>query len=382
MADSILSFFCSLRLTVVCLVAALILVFVGTIAQVHEGLYAAQNRYFRSMLIYWSPLGASVKIPVFPGGYLAGGVLLINLTASYLRRFSFNKDTIGLQMTHGGIVLMLAGQFATDLFQVESHMRLGEGQSKNYSEDSSRYELAVIDTTPGESAKVVAIPEHLLARQKEIQIPSLPFALKINHFYKNSRLTQIETNAPGTPVATQGFGQSIAVREVPVTVKMNERNLPSVVVEPINGKGTGGTWLASSMLEDPQMLQAGGKTYQLMMRPARYYKPFFIELKKFSHDKYMGTEIPKNFSSRVRLLNTTSGEDREVLIYMNNPLRYGGETFYQSGYDENDPKVTILQVVRNPGWITPYVSCALVSVGLLVQFMSHLMGFIKERKTA
>ena len=40
---------------------------------------------------------------------------------------------------------------------------------------------------------------------------------------------------------------------------------------------------------------------------------------------------------------------------MNSPLRYGGETFYQSGYDENDPKVTILQVVRNPSWLTPYV---------------------------
>lgn len=382
MPDRILSFFCSLRLTVACLVAALILVFVGTIAQVHEGLYAAQSRYFRSMLIYWSPAGFPLKIPVFPGGYLVGGLLLINLTASYVRRFSFNRDTIGLQMTHGGIVLLLAGQFATDWLQVESHMRLSEGEAKNYSEDSRRYELAVIDATQGESAKVVAIPERLLASQKEIQIPSIPFTLKINHYWHNSRLSQIETNTPGAPASSQGFGQSIAVREMPATVKMDERNLPSVLVEPVSAQGNRGTWLASSMLQDPQTFQVGGKTCQLVMRPARYYKPFFIELKKFSHDKYKGTDIPKNFSSRVRLLNSASGEDREVLIYMNNPLRYGGETFYQSGYDENNPKVTILQVVRNPSWLTPYISCALVSVGLLIQFMSHLMGFIKERKSA
>jgi hypothetical protein len=65
---------------------------------------------------------------------------------------------------------------------------------------------------------------------------------------------------------------------------------------------------------------------------------------------------------------------------MNNPLRYGGETYYQSGFDERDSQVTILQVVRNPGWLTPYFSCALVSIGLVVQFMWHLLGFARKRK--
>jgi hypothetical protein len=64
---------------------------------------------------------------------------------------------------------------------------------------------------------------------------------------------------------------------------------------------------------------------------------------------------------------------------MNNPLRYGGETFYQSGYDERDDKVTILQVVRNPGWLTPYVSCALISLGLAVQFLGRLVAFVRRR---
>lgn len=65
---------------------------------------------------------------------------------------------------------------------------------------------------------------------------------------------------------------------------------------------------------------------------------------------------------------------------MNDPLRYAGETFYQSGYDENDPKVTILQVVRNPGWLTPYFACVLVSLGLVVQFGMHLIEFTRKRR--
>jgi hypothetical protein len=41
-----------------------------------------------------------------------------------------------------------------------------------------------------------------------------------------------------------------------------------------------------------------------------------------------------------------------------------------------------LEVVRNPSWLTPYVGCALVAVGLVAQFMIHLVGFISKRKAA
>src|SRR6266550_870729 len=60
----------SLRLTVVLLCLAVVLVFIGTLAQREEGLYAAQNRYFRSLLIWWTPAGGHWKVPVFPGGNL------------------------------------------------------------------------------------------------------------------------------------------------------------------------------------------------------------------------------------------------------------------------------------------------------------------------
>jgi len=74
-----------------------------------------------------------------------------------------------------------------------------------------------------------------------------------------------------------------------------------------------------------------------------------------------------------------TGEEREMLIYMNNPLRYAGETYYQASFDP-DNQGTVLQVVRNPGWLTPYFSCVLVAAGLGVQFMSHLVGFAAKRK--
>ncbi|MCX7916215.1 MAG: cytochrome c biogenesis protein ResB, partial [Verrucomicrobiae bacterium] len=78
------------------------------------------------------------------------------------------------------------------------------------------------------------------------------------------------------------------------------------------------------------------------LRQTRYYKPFFITLLEFRHDRYPGTEIPKNFSSRIRIVRPATGEDREVLISMNNPLRYFGETYYQASFDPDD-QGTVLQ---------------------------------------
>ena len=72
---------------------------------------------------------------------------------------------------------------------------------------------------------------------------------------------------------------------------------------------------------------------------------------------------------------------RSVLIYMNKPLRYAGETFYQASFDRDDHG-TVLQVVLNPSWLTPYFSCILVGLGLIVQFCISLFGFAFKRRTA
>ena len=115
MLDSIVKFFTSLRLTVVCLGLAVLLVFFGTLAQVDDGLYMAQAKWFRSFIVWWGPRGAGWRIPVFPGGYLIGGVLLVNLIAAHIKRFQFTRKKFGIHLLHAGIILLLLGQLATDL---------------------------------------------------------------------------------------------------------------------------------------------------------------------------------------------------------------------------------------------------------------------------
>ena len=64
---------------------------------------------------------------------------------------------------------------------------------------------------------------------------------------------------------------------------------------------------------------------------------------------------------------------------MNEPLRHRGETFYQASWNEKTEKGTVLQVVRNPGWLMPYFSCAIVSIGMLVHFGIGLISFLERR---
>ena len=386
MVDRFFKFFNSLKLTVVLLSVGLVLVFVGTLAQVNEGLYAAQERYFKSWMVAWPTiLGAKVPI-ILPGGYLVGTLLLINLVVAHIKRFQSTKKKIGIHFIHGGIVLLLLGQLLTDALSTESAMRIAETESKNYSEDFHANELVVVDTSNPQHDQVVSIPETVVANKKEIRDERLPVTLRIQQYWPNSWLSDRPTNNSVQISVTQGAGAGVHLLPLKPTVSMDERNLPSAIVEVVTPEGPLGTWLVSSQSSAKQSFTYKDKTYQLAMRFTRHYKPFYLNLVEFTHERYQGTDIPKNFASRVRIQRPDTGEDREVLIYMNNPLRYNGETYYQAGFDpDNDRlanKITILQVVRNPSWLTPYFSCVLVALGMIVHFASHLMSFAMKRKAA
>jgi hypothetical protein len=372
----------SLRLTIICLAAAMILVFVGTLAQVKLGTHIAQEKYFQSLFVWWQSSVNGIRFPVLPGGHLIGGVLLVNLVAAHIRRFRWGWNKFGIHLIHGGLILMLAGGLLTDLFQVESAMTLDEGSTKNYSENQRLTELVVVDTSDPELNTVTAIPEARLRNGGIVDHPSLPFTIRIDQFYQNSRLTMLkDAGSDAKPAAPQGIGSQVAIVEVPRATAMNERDLVSARLTFLDRRSGEplGTWLASNALGAPQKLKYDGKNYEFSIRQERYYEPYSITLHDFTHERYPGTEIPKDFSSRITLIDPETGENREVLIYMNHPLRYRGTTFFQAGFDNNDT-TSILQVVKNPSYQLPYISCVVVGLGLIWQFSYHLVGFARKRR--
>ncbi|MFO1446568.1 MAG: cytochrome c biogenesis protein ResB [Opitutaceae bacterium] len=381
--QAFLSFFVSLKLTVALLALSIILVFWATLAQVKLGVWGVQEHFFRTFFVLDRIPGTEIPIPVFPGGYFLGSLLLANLVAAHIQRFRLSWKKSGILLTHAGLTLLLVGELMSGLWQEDFQMRLDEGETKNYSESFRLNELVVIDSTDPLWDDVVAIPEAVLAKSQELQHPKLPFRLAVRAYFPNAQLQMKDPKAPapdtGVPaLATRDIGTQVSVTPLRITYRDNERNLPAAFVELIGPEGSLGVWLASTMITQSQTFEYGGKTWRLQFRFEREYKPFSLTLLDFSHDRYPGTEIPKNFSSRIRLKTEDGKDDREVLIYMNNPLRYAGLTFYQASFDNND-RTTVLQVVKNPSWLLPYISCALMTLGLLIQFGMHLVGFVRKR---
>jgi ResB-like family len=415
----LIKIFTSLRLTVILLAFAILLVFIGTLAQVDEGLYNAQARYFRQWIIFGLDLFGH-RIPlILPGGYLIGTMLLLNLLAAHIYRFQLTPKKIGIQLTHLGVILLLVGQLVTDMLAKETQMRFVEGETKSYSESPRNYELIFTSEENPNEERIVAIPDKLLARGGEIQDANLPFTIRVKSFWKNS---ETQFRAPmmqnGPPLTTNGVAADFDFHQDAETKTMDEKNVPTALIEIVGANGSLGDWVVSDWTADdamireleesytqeklgadmvkniiarlvaPQTIFAGGKKFTFALRPERIYHPFSLTLLQTTHDIYPGTDIPKNFQSRVQLKNPQTGENREVEISMNHPLRYAGLTFYQYQMDASDvaqqaglAPLSALQVVRNPAWLTPYLGCALVAAGLLTQFMFHLVGFISKRKT-
>src|SRR4030095_4123276 len=188
MTNPVWKFFTSLRLTVTLLALAVLLVFFGTLAQVHEGLWKAQEIWFRSFLVVGQKLSLfdwHFPVPIFPGGYLIGFTLLANLTAAFIKRFQWRRDKIGIHLIHSGVILLLLGQLLTDLLSNESHLRLHEGETRNYSEAHRRNELVFATDTQPPNEEIVSIPEGFLKAGATIQHDKLPAVVRVKEYGVN-----------------------------------------------------------------------------------------------------------------------------------------------------------------------------------------------------
>ena len=576
-ANPVYKFFTSLRLTVTLLSFSLVIIFFGTLAQEPMGLNIAVERYFKSFFIDahaaeagWFMLLKLIQVegtpltpekiinpgwPVFPGGYLVGSLLLINLVVAYYHRFEWSKKKVGIYFTHVGIVTLLVGQLFTDLLQEESFVHMERGDRRNYTVSFDDNELALILPTGG-SNRVVSVPEIMLKDKINIQHPDLAgLMVETKKYWRNarpmtvsqlidldrdeqqalrqakvdqvfaviqSRITALEERLQQSPhpenrraltalkgrafqqraeavelrslasllgqvgemeMEILGLGESdkqlifnqknlrdmlVAARtfddqrtvgdlfkgamkgnlpkgtleelneqadnfvptlraypggtgeamvkaagEFVVRIKQragkvhtgtnqgrlgdffrfvqplapafdqNDRNQPVAVLK-ISHKGEAlGTWLVSCTSEFQQSISVGDQKWKLILRPKRHYLGFHLTLVNLKWEKYRGTEIPKNFQSRV--IVEGAGESRPVDISMNEPLREGGQTFYQYQMNQNQLGATVqtvLQVVKNPNWRTAYIGCLIVALGLIYQFLFHLIGFARKRKKA
>jgi ABC-type transport system involved in cytochrome c biogenesis permease subunit len=380
----------SLKLTVFLLVLSMILVLLGTLEQVHWGVWHVQKVYFSDWFCFY-PMDptAPLRVPL-PGGFTLGALLMLNLGFAHFRHFKATSAKVGISMIHAGLLLLLGGGFVTAIYQEESAMIIPEGEKRDYSEAFREFEIALVGKSAGADA-VVAVPDAILrdiAAKKApatIALPGTPFTLHVLTYHPNAMLRAKSQMTDGLDLkATQGIGArtQLAYKPLPESFDDNRPNAPTAIVELKTKDQSLGTWALNLNLTesfDAQTFTDAGKTYEISLRRTRYYVPFTVQLDKFTHEKYPGTETPRRFASDVTLKEGASSFTYN--ISMNQPLRHAGLTFFQSsfGSTKDGKSLSVLQVVRNPGWLLPYVSVAIMSLGLIWHFGFSLLRFLRGR---
>ena len=310
-----------------------------------------------------------------------GQATIAALVAGAASVLLFNRKA-GIVLLHIGLAGLMLNELFVTYTNDETRMSMVEGETATTAIDVRATELAIIDRSDPKTDRIIAIPESRFASGTPIDDPRLPFVIQCTSFYGNSDITRLMT--PNESV--EGLGQRFSISPLPANTG-SEIDLASTEIELTGRDGKSlGRWQLSQLLYQQGLVDevaVDDQSYKIGLRFKTEYKPYAIKLKDVSATYYTGTKTPESFSSVVDVMADGDSQSTEKKISMNDPLRFGGETFYQSGYDDSQgTEISTLQVVRNHGWMIPYVCCMFVVVGLAGQFLSSLSGFLgKEQKT-
>lgn len=296
----------------------------------------------------------------------------------------------GNVLIHLGVGLLMLGQFIFGDAQREERVTVFEGQKTQVAFEQDTVELAFIDESDSSKNSVVAFDHPMLQQSanqgKFIGSPALPFELRVDKYMESSkgsfRRTPAEPSDANADV--QGLGREWDIAEAAKSGGAKSTvNYASAIISlrTKDGQQPLGKFLVSQFINDDAAMytaafdkvEIDGKKWSFGLRFRRNYKDYKVLLEDVVLEQYTGTAKPKDYSSFVKIENEEGATVQQGRIWMNNPMRFRGETFYQSGYlaaeqSPNGVEQTTLQVVTNAGWLIPYVACVLSGLGMLVHF--------------
>ena len=171
------------------------------------------------------------------------------------------------------------------------------------------------------------------------------------------------------------------------TVKLLEHSddavpvlLPSPTALPIQKDGEylkGGLRALEIVMEEkrfwvtnkaPLTLLLEGKEVVFSLQKETLTLPYELVLSHFKMDKYPGTDSPASYESFVSLFTETGLQ--KAHIFMNNPLKHEGMSFYQASYsqDKRGNYASTLSVNVDQGRPFKYLGSLLVVLGAIIHF--------------
>lgn len=291
--------------------------------------------------------------------------------------FVFGNRKAGIVLVHAGLILMLVGEYITGIGATEGQMWIHEQGASNKIIDIRESEIAFVRQLGDGKQEHIVIPQAMIEsaddNDQAVARDELPVTVRVDAWMENSAITEGVFQGGDTTDVVWG------VEDIPAVTGTEQRaDRPSVIASLFDGDRRLGQFTLSTWeYFRPVELEVGGEVWQVSLRFKETYLPYTIQLKDFRHDQFTGTTTPMNYSSTLRL-EAPLDESRDAFIKMNQPLRYDGKAFFQSGFFQqglNRNLGTIMQVADNPGAWVPYLSCVVVTVGLCMHFVVSLIRY-------
>jgi hypothetical protein len=197
-----------------------------------------------------------------------------------------------------------------------------------------------------------------------LTLAALPFDLAVREFLPNCEPRPSNAGVEGVALAALPREKEAEQDAAGAYVTV----LPKNGGQPVEGV----LW---SRQRAPMPVVVDGRRFTVDLSHRRWPLPFSVRLDEFRRDLHPGMGMAKAFESDVTKVQ--DGVAQTVKISMNQPLRAGGFTLYQSGFIEPQSGGgrwwSTFSVVRNPADRVPLWSCLIIAAGLLLHFSQKLV---------
>ena len=266
----------------------------------------------------------------------------INLTVCLLGRLSLKRHMLGSTLTHASILIILVGALIGALLGQKGLIKIGEGEE-------------VCCFTPKDKHKI-----------------DLGFSIKLNKFIYTEYID------PKEKLLVYPSQDDEVIAEIPTEIGIESdiadtgynikvlRYIPDFAIDTV-------TKVASSRSAKPNNPAIEVRTKDKAGQVSTFWVfAHFpdIHQKMGSNFKFVYHWVgrrPKDFISKVTVLKG----GQEIMskdIRVNEPLRFGGYTFFQSTYDTEGLAWSGLEIVRDPGVWVVYLGFILLVLGLIMIF--------------
>ena len=342
----------------------MVILLIGTVSQKTLGLYLAHKTYFATVFFWLGP------IPL-PGGYPILTIIFMNLLCKLIFASPWHLKKSGTIVTHLGVLMLLLGGFITAGFSYEGNMVLREGERSNIIADYHQRHLVIFK----EGEKLDRRRHEVLKKSMIISSAALPFKMRVLQVCRNC--LPVNRGEAINGKTYRGLAEKVGLSNQPLE-KEDESNIAGFVFELTGaGEDQDGIYLLTEVMGKEISLEIKGDSYLLTLRRQQTKLPFSIELIDFERETHPGTNNPRRYQSRVKLIEGDMAW--ETLIEMNEPLRYKGYTFYQASFIENEQgEISVLAVVKNMGRLFPYIASIIMCIGLLIHLFLAMPRLMKK----